>query len=278
MREIFEFRIDEGLASASLSEGNGQTVGSWIRLVKVERSDPLFQKIGQLQFKMKHQRRTFFLSWNIRREYSQEEILKAEFFHVAVDTLLQHDEISSEYDDSKDCQFCGAGASLRSPLILKRPMKKKVEIARTIEGELVVSSKVVALLRANRITGCEWNPVYVMSKGSTKESEDFFHLRVTGGPFEVLGPTQFGIDPFDPDVDGEFRCRLSHKYGLNLLSEIYFGVSPKKLADIMHSVGFIGDRRGLLRPTHLIIASARLAKLLWDAKVGTRTEVAHKAS
>jgi hypothetical protein len=278
MREIYEFRIQEKLANEFLPAGKGRTLGGWIRVVHVDRSDPLLQKIGQFEFQMKHQKRAFFLSWDIRREYSPEEISNAEWFQFLVDAALEDENVVCEYDDSNSCQFCGAGGILRPPLILKRAMRKDIDVARTLEGELVVSAKFAALLRASRISGYELKPVHMASKRSTKETGDFFHLRVAGGPFEIVSPTEFGIDPFDPDIEGEYRCRLGHIYGLNVLSEIHFRPPlGDNLPDIMHSTGFVGDRRGELRPNHLIVVSARLAKPLREAKIRVSFEVAHRA-
>jgi hypothetical protein len=62
MREMFEFRIGEELASEFLPPGTGRTLGDSIRVVHVDRSDLLLQKIGQLELEMKHQKGPFFLS------------------------------------------------------------------------------------------------------------------------------------------------------------------------------------------------------------------------
>jgi hypothetical protein len=188
---------------------------------------------------------------------------------------LSEDAAVAEFDEHKACSICGAGAVLRSPLVLKR--KKKIDIARTLEGELVVSAEVRRLFDDNRISGCEFNPVRVSDRHGGRESENFFHLVVTGGPFEPAEATQFGINPFNPDVEGEYRCKAGDRYGLNILSEIHFklprGTAP---SDLMRSRGYIGDRRGELRPEYLMVASARLVNILREARIRMQVEVAYR--
>jgi hypothetical protein len=276
MREVFEFRIAEKDAQEYLPQGIGKTVNGWVRVVEIDGHDPLVQQIGELHLKMNKRSDVFFLSWNIRREYTKEELHKARFFEFGEASALSEDAAVAEFDEHKACSICGAGAVLRSPLVLKRPTKK-IDIARTLEGELVVSAKVRTLFDDNRISGCEFNPVCVSDRHGVRESEDFFHLVVTGGPFEVTEATQFGISPFNPDVEGEYRCKAGDKYGLNILSEIHFklprGTAPR---DLMRSRGYIGDRRGELRPKYLMVASARLVNVLREQRIRMQVEVAHR--
>jgi hypothetical protein len=279
MREVYEFRLDNELASEFLPHGFGRRIGNdgGVRVVKVDRSDPLFNKIGQLEFRFKSKKKLFMSSWDARRYYTSAEISAAEFFTLSVDKMLSED-ILGDYDDSSACQFCGAGGHLHAPLILKRARTyegKKFDVARSLQEELIFSSRIVGLLKASRITGCEWEPVRVSRKDDAK-APDFFRLIVTGGSFEVVQPTRFGIDPFDPDVEGEYRCRMGHLYGLNLLSEIHFGISSEQVSDFMHSAGFVGNRSGELRASHIIVISARAASLLENAKSGVRLEIAHR--
>lgn len=279
MREVFEFRLSEERAKEHLPRRIGKLVGGWIRVIEVNRRDPLFQRIGQLELRMKVRKRAFFLSWDVRREYTKDELHSARFFAfgAAVRVLKFEDVAINQYDESEACAICGAGAPLRSPLAFKRSMKSKFNIARTLDGEPIVSTRVRTLFEANQVTGCEFSPVYVTGRQGLRESGDYFHLRVIGGPFEIAEPTQFGIDPFDPDVEGEFRCKSGHKYGLSLLSEIHFKLPNGRMAcDLMHSSGFVGDRRGILRPVHLMISSARLMNLLRDSGIRMQADVAHR--
>jgi hypothetical protein len=279
MREVCEFRLKNELANEFLPHGMGTRIGAnrSVRVIKVERSDPLFQKIGELEFKMKRQYRSFFYSWEIQRHYTRAEMSAAEFFAFYVDSMLGEDELG-DYDESNACRLCGAGGDLRSPFVLQKARTyrgRRFNVARTLDGELIFSSKVVDLLKANGITGCAWDPVRVLARNDTKES-DYFRLIVTGGPLDVVPPSSFGIDPFDPDVEGKYRCRLGHVYGLVLLSEVHFVVAPDRASDFMHSVGFVGHREGVLRLSRLVVVSARLARLLETVKPDVRFEVAHR--
>jgi hypothetical protein len=279
MREVCEFRLKDKLASEVLPHGMGTRIGAngSVRVIEVELSDPLFQKIGELEFRMKRQYRSSFYSWDIRRHYTRAEISAAEFFALYVDSMLGEDELG-DYDESNACRLCGAGGDLRSPFVLQdaRTYKgRKFDVARTLDEELIFSSKAVDLLEANGITGCAWDPVRVLDRNDAKES-DYFRLIVTGEPLDVVPPTKFGINPFDLDVEGEYRCKLGHVYGLVLLSEVHFMVAPDKASDFMHSVGFVGNRMGVLRPSRIVVVSARLARLLETVKPDVRFEVAHR--
>jgi hypothetical protein len=157
---------------------------------------------------------------------------------------------------------------------VKRIPKSK-DVCRTIAGEIVVSRRAAELFSRHKITGAELVPI--RSKGATSaESEDWFQLKVLKSEAEIISPTRVGIDPFDEDEKGEYRCVLGDLIGLNLLSEISIASSSRGSADIICTSQFIGIRRGLLRPEQLILISPKLAKLIESEKLkGCGYEVAH---
>lgn len=101
-------------------------------------------------------------------------------------------------------------------------------------------------------------------------------LVVTSADAEIVPPTRVGIDPFDDDLKGECRCLRGDSIGLNLLSEVSISAASRGNADIISSRQFIGARRGLLRPRHVILISPKFWRLIESEKVkGVNIEVAH---
>lgn len=106
-------------------------------------------------------------------------------------------------------------------------------------------------------------------------SSAWHHLRITSRPVPMSGRTQFGIDIFDRDSDGRYRCPRGHVAGLNILSEMHADV-PRLPADFAVSSELVGERAGLLRPAPLLLVSQRVRDVFVDAGLkGYRLEVAH---
>ena len=101
-------------------------------------------------------------------------------------------------------------------------------------------------------------------------------LVVTSNTAEIIAPTRVGINPFDDDSKGECRCVLGDLIGLNLLSEVSVNAASRGDADIVCSRQFIGTRRGLLRPSRVILISPKFWKLVKSENLkGVDIEVAH---
>jgi len=122
---------------------------------------------------------------------------------------------------------------------------------------------------------------YVASKGErdcrgSKPLPVWYQLVVTSADAEIAPPTRVGINPFDEDSKGECRCPLGDLIGLNLLSEVSIRAASRGNADIVSSRQFIGTRRGLLRPRHVILISPKFWKLMESEKIrGINIEIAH---
>ena len=114
------------------------------------------------------------------------------------------------------------------------------------------------------------------SRRSRKPMPVWHQLVVTATTAEIVAPTRVGIDPFDDDLKGECRCPLGDLIGLNLLSEVSIRAASRGEADIVATRQFIGTRRGLLRPTRVILISPKFSGLLKSEGIkGFRVEVAH---
>lgn len=280
MIEDLELRVVEDFADRLFHHDEGKLLGSGIvRLVRIQSDDPRLCKISSIRKQIDGEcGRAFFHGWEILRRYSREEIKTASLFHWKITSIFEPagEECGTAYDESSACPRCGAGAKQTSPLFLdvKRIPKSK-DVCRTIAGEIVVSRRAAELFSRHEITGAELVPI--RSKGATSaESEDWFQLKVLKSEAEIISPTRVGIDPFDEDEKGEYRCVLGDLIGLNLLSEISIASSSRGSADIICTSQFIGIRRGLLRPEQLILISPKLAKLIESEKLkGCGYEVAH---
>jgi len=119
----------------------------------------------------------------------------------------------------------------------------------------------------------------------------WYQLVITARPVSTVPPTRYGIDPFDSDPSGQYRCsRLEwdaqnqHVAGCNLLSELYIDGNSYDGSDITctrQCVGWparlvrqVGGEHGSGTP-HLIV-SPRFRKVLIDNKIrGWNTDVAY---
>lgn len=282
MTESFELRVDEDFADRLFLPNEGKKLGTGIvRLVKLDGNDPRLAKIGRLQKDLyKEQKRSFFYGWEILRKYSREEINAASLFHWKITSIFEPagEECGTSYDESTACPRCGAGAKQTTPLFLpEKRIPKSKDISRTIAGEIVVSRRVAELFARHEITGAEFRPL--RSQGSSgSESKEWFQLVVQGPEAEISAPTHVGINPFDDDEEGKYRCPLGDLIGLNLLSEITITSASRGSADMVRTRQFIGTRRGLLRPEQLLLISPKLARLIESEKLkGCGIEVAHLA-
>jgi hypothetical protein len=104
----------------------------------------------------------------------------------------------------------------------------------------------------------------------------WYQLVITSSPVPTAPPTRFGIDPFDEDPEGLYRCPCGHIAGLNLLSEVTLKRSGWDGSDFGCTKEMIGVRGGVGRPHPILLASPKLWRLLIDHSVrGFKLEVAH---
>jgi len=176
MTEEFEFRVDEELAGILFAESEGVPLGS-VRKVRLDATDPRLPRVGQLQREFRERvGRPFFFGWDIRRRYTNTEIASSSLFLLGITNCFEPagEECGTAYDDASACQICGSGARQLGPLVLEtRRMPKRQEISETIAGEVVLSSRVVSLLRREKASGVEFVPVAARS-GTAAGSRDWF--------------------------------------------------------------------------------------------------------
>lgn len=281
MRELAEFRIDEQFAPMLFGADEGKRLGSSVRRIELEVTDPRYAQVGRLQFETRaKQGKPFFYGWNLRRQYTKSELARADLFSFRVTAVFEPagEECGTKYDESCACSRCGAGAKQIGPLVLDvRRIPKGKHFAKTIAGEIVVSRRIVELFERHAVTGVAFCPVR-MSAASSAESTDWFQLSVRSTNAEIGAPTRVGNGPFDVDPRNEGRCSLSDLLGLNLLSEVTIHATTRGDADLVSSRQFIGVRRGLVRPERVILISPKVWKLIESEKLkGVAVEVARLA-
>lgn len=284
MRETCEFRIDERKARRFLAPEEGELLGGDVRKLVVETCDPLFAKVGRIQRELRVREDTsFFSSWNIRREYTKAELEAAELFSLRIRATVESEgeRCGTQYDDSKGCSHCGVGARQLNELRLDpKRLPRGKEMAQTIaDCEVIFSARLVDALQKHGLVGARFLPV--LTKGGKGAIPTWYQIEVRSRPLEVVEPTRFGINPFDLDEAGEYRCPLGHVAGLNLLSEVWVKRESYDGSDICATRQHMGMRSrngGVFRPYPLLIISPRFRRLLGELKAkGYEWEVAHPA-
>jgi len=281
MTESFEFRIWEKYASRLFGPTEGKHLGPLTRKVVLSSGDPRFNRIGELNESIKNvENSLFFSSWQVRRSYTSAEIEAARLFLIVNVRTFEPagEERGTVYDESSACRVCGAGAIQKSSLFLDwTRIPKGVDIAKTIAGEIIVSRKFVESCKKNDIRGADFFPVR-QNSASSAESPDWLQVKLRNCNIQLVPPTRIGVDPFDEDKSGKFRCPCGDLIGLARLSEVWIKRSSYKDGDLLASSHFIGARRGLLRPERLIFGSPNLERMVKCHKLkGFKFEIAHPA-
>lgn len=278
MRETFEFRIAEERARKFLEPGLGVLLGDDVRKVMLPGDDRRVQEIGDIERAQQKKGSLFFTYWHIHRRYTEEELQSAEVLDLIIRTYFEPPgtDFGTEYDESAACKHCGAGAPLKSELILntKRVSASK-DIAQTIAGEVVVSSRFVAAFQEHGLRGAEFRPVLHAGRKSPRPSE-WYRPVFTSKPLKLDARTVAGNHPFDLDERNEHRCPKGHLAGLNQVSELYLKRASHDGSDLCVTDKYFGCRRGDLRPERRLLISPKLRDVLekMDAK-GYKLEVAH---
>lgn len=104
-----------------------------------------------------------------------------------------------------------------------------------------------------------------------------WHQLIAAGATVSVAPlTRFGIDPFDDDASGEYRCPNGHVAGLAILSELFVTGDTWAGSDFAITNVCVGVAEGVLRPSPLMLISRRLWRVLEANDVsGYEVEVAH---
>lgn len=280
MIESIEFRIPEEHASRWLKADDGTSLGGSVRKLALKVDDPRMRVVEEADRDLKRQGRAFFTAWRPRKTYTRAELDSANLFRLKVHAVFEPagEMCGTKYDESTACARCGAGAKQMGPLILdvKRIPKGKA-FAKSIAGEIIVSDQVAELFKRHDVSGVQFHPV--RAKGAKNlEPLGWHQLVIRSANADIVPPTRMGIDPFDDDPKGEFRCALGDLLGLNPLSEITVRSSSADVPDVCSSRQYVGARRGLLRPERIVLIRPKVRELIESQNLkGCEIEVAHLA-
>lgn len=278
MLETIELRINEEHAWRVLAPDEGVRMGL-VRRVVLPTSDPRLPEIVRLRRELwASGQGLLYFGWSIQRDYSGEELAAAELLHVQVNSVFEPagEETGTVYDEADTCPFCGAGRRQLGDLCLDvRRIPKRADLARTIANEVVMSTTLAEVLAHEGMTGLEFGDVRHRDPNGVV-SPDWRQPRVASQPIEVADLTGLAGDVFEPDSVGQYRCRLGHTLGVNLITELFLDRATWSGEDFCSTRQFVGANVGLFRPTPCSLVSQRLYQLLVAEKAhGFKVEVAH---
>lgn len=300
MKEFVEFRINMEYAHLLFRDDEGTNLGDSVKVVRMDKNDPRFNIIGELQKKALEKFDLFFTSFDYKRSYTETEINNAEWFQMFRTRHFEPtgEECGTVYDESSACPICGSGAKQLSPLKLKRSSIPKADMAESIAwgDETIVSERFVNMVKDNNLKGMDFEPVISSANRGQKLNYyqvrpqyylDFSEKSVFGqDPFNLSGEfpgcTLEGVQPdgttykevIPPEI---YKCPNGDNMGLRILSEVYIKTSPiLDDLDFFASKQTVGGRGGLIRQHHLFFCSNRMMRLIKENNLkGFKFEVAH---
>lgn len=237
--------------------------------------------------------RKMYYDWDIIHKYTDKEWADAYLFRLTIKKTIEPcgEECGTAYNDDA-CPICGAGRTQKGPLILsKEPSLGKMDICKTIAGEVIVSKRFQELMVKYNVQGMSFLPILI--KG--KFSQHVMQLKAESC-VNVSPKTRFGIDCFDRDnipysneqkvdICGHeitmakeiYVCPNKDLLGLNLLSELYINMGTNHIHpfDFAKTAQYVGVKRGLLRPEPLYVCSREFLDIIKQEKItGVDFEIA----
>ncbi len=105
---------------------------------------------------------------------------------------------------------------------------------------------------------------------------DWRQLCIVSSRLPVIPPTLTGVNPFDEDPEGRYRCTRGDNIGHRYLSEIHVQRSGWDGSDIMLTREVTGPRSGVIRPQAAILVTPRLRRILLEHQIkSVDFEIAH---
>ena len=189
MQEKWEFRINEEFSHLLFGPEEGVRLGDSIRKVTIPRSDMRFDRIKEIQAKVKRRsKRAFFFGWSRMFEYSKAEIAAAELFHLNIWSSFEPAgiECGTQYTIEDACEECGIARIRRqiTPLILdlrKAPKTKDISCTNS-NLEWIVTQRLAELLVDAKLTGFDLQRV----KHKARYEDDSVDLRAVPSGQELI--------------------------------------------------------------------------------------------
>lgn len=278
MNETVVFRINNDYAHLLFKADEGRNLGTSIKVIELAKDDPRYKQMPIIAEEVKRKYdKGFFYSWEIKRKYSKKELDTSSLLHLKIKAVFEPtgEECGTLYDETVACAICGANRKQIGPLILKKGSIPKVDIAKTIGGEVVVSGKFVNAVRKRNLKGLRLIPINI---------EDYYQI-TANVELDLSMKTMTGDNPFSTSVGGNggvynisgyeivfdkevYVCPKGDLIGLNLLSEPC--VLNSQLIngyDFFASRQKIGVKRGLLRPESIWLCSQAFRQMIKEEKL-----------
>lgn len=281
MKETIEFWMYPEYADQLFKPNECLRDNGSIKVIKISRDDLRWGKIKILYDKVKKNNGALWSCWDIDRQYTKEEIMQAQLFHLSMGRFhTAGEECGTKYDETTACPICGANAKQVTPLHLYKNKIPKRDIAKSWGGEMIVSDKFVEAVKARGLKSLFFSPVY---SGKNK-LEHVFQLTAEK-EIELSDKTVVGCNPFNLTTESEidsyvdncgnvvkkeivYKCPHGDNIGLNIISEAYVLDSPLiGEYDFIASRQRIGARIGLSRPEPVYFVSPAFRKMLIEEKL-----------
>lgn len=219
--------------------------------------------------------------WRVRRRYTDEEIRASRLVLLRIDAVVEPsgEECGTVYLETSACRHCGAGAVQDGALFLRqRALRRRRDVQRTLGGEVVVSRRVVDLMKKHGVSPDLFGDVYIAKRASIELSASYSQILTSQERVAASSHTRFGEHPFDERKGG--ICPARDTAGLNILSELtVVSGADIRAAGLMHTDRFVGTRMGLLRPERMMVISQDLYRELLSAGVtGCSFERVHEST
>ena len=271
MQEFVEIRVYEKFARQLFDETTGESVGALtpsVRKLIVSTQSEKFRLIRELNAKERLATgKSVFSSWRLLHTYGKSELESARYFCIDISSIFEPsgEECGTLYDETSRCGICSSGDCQVGNLIIStKNIGRNIDVARSIAGEILVSTRFCNILSENNISGAVYGAI---ESRSGVINDNWRQLKFVNSMATVSNKTKTGIDPFDDDLKNEYRCPRGDLIGLRLLSELYILSDTLPKLDIFQTKQFFGLRSGLLRPQRAIIVSKKLQSIFLNHKI-----------
>jgi hypothetical protein len=268
MKELLELRVNVEYADLLFGKEEGKKVGTSVKVVLLDKDDPRYARLSEIsEYVAREYSDWFFLGWQIRRIYSKKELDSAGLLHLQILRSFEPsgEQCGTQFDETTACKICGSNRRQVGILHLLEKSIPKLDISRTIGGEVVVSSKLASMFESQGLSGAAFLPIQTEKGIST-----YKQLRILS-EVSLSERLVAGVNPIDlsDHSDAEvYKCPLGHTIGLNLLSEPWVSkMEGLNVDDLLMSKQKIGVHRGLLRPAPIYFCSQAFRKMAVDGNL-----------
>jgi hypothetical protein len=282
MKAFAEFRIPERYAQEFLSPTVGRTFDGFARQMRVSVGSSVYKQIGELEnLILEREGKHFFLGWTIERRYTEEELMSAELLILKITKAFEPagEECGTVYDFTSACKVCGSGFNQVSELFLDlHTIPKHTDITRTISDEIIINPAFNNALTENGKGGYKLRSVQHRSSNENSRMPNVgaWQQLIPSSQVDMSPLTKTGNNPFNEDLDNEYRCPLGHTAGLSVISELFLYRDSWDGSDVVATKQLFGVNRGFLRTFPIIAISRSAYQRLLQAKCrGYTVEVVH---